>query len=185
MKVLIAVDQTEASHNALEWVLSSQWSQDCRFKILSVMPPLHDLYNAGIEILQTDSRSKERRELKANLENFLRGCSARLRESFSRDRVECAIAEGPVARSIVAASVAWQADMIVVGRRELGLVARVMGVSVSQEVQNLATCRVRAIRASDLDVSRTRRALEASAAREGQSGVSSDPSGRRGAVNSK
>lgn len=169
MKVLVALDQTEASSYALEWILAHKWQDDCQFKIVTVMPPLHDLQSAGMEILQTDPRSRERRELKTSLENFLLGCTARMAESFARENIEIALAEGDAARAIVTAAVTWGAELVVVGRRELGFVSRMMTWSVSREVERLSTCAVKVVTADDIRLVQARQALQSGYLREKES----------------
>lgn len=161
MKVLIAIDQSEASHHAIEWVLSNVWEANCRFKLLTVMKPLHNLRHAGIEILQTDPHSRERLELRSNLFNFLEGNAARLREVFSSYCVESSLVEGDAAKNIVGVAAFWHADLIVMGRRKMGLLSRLAAESVSREVEKTAPCRLRIISAEDVKTLQIRQALAA------------------------
>lgn len=121
--ILLAYNQTSDSDRALQRASEMAGFYDARIVVTSVAP---------IAVGTTFSETRQAREL--------RRAGARLQE-LGHD-VELVEAVGDIAEAIVEVALRCDADLIVVGTRELGAIERLLGHSVSEGVQRMARCDV-------------------------------------------
>jgi nucleotide-binding universal stress UspA family protein len=142
MKVLLAIDGSAPSQDAIEEVAHRPWPNASTLRILSVIqpytPPATEVVLASATLEEIRQREKQ------DAEQLTR--QARERIAAPGLSVETAIGEGDPRTAIVDAADEWQADLIVVGSHgRTGLKRLVMG-SVAQAVVAHAHCSVEVVR---------------------------------------
>ena len=121
--ILLAYNQTSDSDRALQRAAELAGFYDARVVVTSVVP---------VMVGDTIADTRQAREL--------RRAGSRLEELGVE--VELVEAIGDIAEAIVEVSLRYDADLIVVGTRELGAIERLLGHSVSEGVQRMARCDV-------------------------------------------
>ena len=142
MRILLAIDGSAPSQDALEEVVHRPWPSPSTLRILSVIQPYTP---PATEIVLASATLEEVRQRQAqDAEQFTR--QARERIGASGLNVETAVREGDPRTAIIDAADEWQADLIVVGSHgRTGLTRLVMG-SVAQAVVAHAHCSVEVVR---------------------------------------
>jgi nucleotide-binding universal stress UspA family protein len=117
MKVMIAVDNSNSSRKAVEWVTRSNWGQDTVFRVLGVIDaPL-------MELGETADKEEAMQAVVDVDTNYL---NTRLRGLHVDNALTC----GKPASEIVLQAQLWQAELIIVGslgQDESGAVLRGVG----------------------------------------------------------
>jgi nucleotide-binding universal stress UspA family protein len=142
MKILLAIDGSAPSQDAIAEVARRRWPSPSALLILSVIQPYTP---PATEIVLASATLEEVRQRQAqDAEQFTR--KARERIGASGLSVETAVREGDPRTAIIDAADEWQADLIVVGSHgRTGLTRLVMG-SVAQAVVAHAHCSVEVVR---------------------------------------
>jgi nucleotide-binding universal stress UspA family protein len=142
MKILLAIDGSAPSQDAIEEVARRPWPSPSTLRILSVIQPYTP---PATEIVLASATLEEVRQRQAqDAEQLTR--QAREGVSASGLSVETAVREGDPRTAIIDAADEWQADLIVVGSHgRTGLTRLVMG-SVAQAVVAHAHCSVEVVR---------------------------------------
>jgi nucleotide-binding universal stress UspA family protein len=140
--VLVGMDGSEDSFQALRFLLGLPLARRTKLRLLSVVEPLHYPTSApgmlrGHLIRMLKEVESERR---GELENVLEKAAKELEGSITR--VTRSTPTGNPADVIVAAAAAHHADLVVVGARGLGGMSRLLLGSVSERVLRHAPCSV-------------------------------------------
>jgi nucleotide-binding universal stress UspA family protein len=130
--IVVGYDQTPGSQTALERAATLAKALGSKLVVISVTPLMVSIGRSGGPIDPTDPPEKHAEELKAARE-YLEGQGI---------EADYAPAIGEPADAIVQLAEERSADMIVVGTREHGLAARLVGQSVSESVSHHAHCDV-------------------------------------------
>lgn len=140
--VLVAVDESEHSLRAVEFVASFALNSGLRMRLIHVMEPLRFPSSAPSFIRAQLQAALEglKRERKAKADATLASAAARLRGKVGT--VELATAEGVPGDMIVAAAIEEGVDLVVVGARGLGAIQGLLLGSVSERVLTSAHCPV-------------------------------------------
>ncbi len=144
--ILVAVDDSEHSRNALDWVLNLPWHADTKFTLLSVLPPMVDSFANGFDALHTRGVSNFRAEQVNITKEFLAKSHARFRQVFGNDRCSAEFIEGSPAEAILEKARSLPAGLVVLGSRAHGPMKRILMGSVSQEVVLQAPCPVEVVK---------------------------------------
>ena len=131
-KIVIGYDETEARRRALERAAELAKAFEAHLVVTSVAPVTITTTGRSIGADPVETAADHRQELH-EARVYLEG------EGLSADYVE---AVGHEAESILAAARERSADLIVIGSRELTLLQRVLGQSVSDAVKHGARCDV-------------------------------------------
>jgi nucleotide-binding universal stress UspA family protein len=142
MKILLAIDGSTPSHDAINEVARRPWPSPSTVRILSIIqpytPPATEIVLASAtleEIRRQQARDAEQLTWQAGERIAARGLS-----------IETAVREGDPRTAIIDAADEWDADLIVVGSHgRTGLERLVMG-SVAQAVVAHAHCSVEVVR---------------------------------------
>lgn len=142
MKIILAIDGSAHSQDAIEEVARRPWPSPSTLRILSVIqpytPPATEVVLASATLEQIGQRQAQEAEQLTQ--------HARERLAASGLPVETAVREGDPRTAIVDAADEWQADLIVVGSHgRTGLTRLVLG-SVAQAVVAHAHCSVEVVR---------------------------------------
>jgi nucleotide-binding universal stress UspA family protein len=142
MKILLAIDGSAPSQNAIEEVARRPWPSPSAVRILSVIQPYTP---PATEVVLASATFEEiRQQQAADAERFTRQASERIASPGLS--VETAVREGDPRTAIVDAADEWHADLIVVGSHgRTGLERLVLG-SVAQAVVAHAHCSVEVVR---------------------------------------
>jgi nucleotide-binding universal stress UspA family protein len=130
--IVVGYDQTPGSQTALERAATLAKALGSKLVVTSVTPLMVSIGRSGGPIDPTDPPEKHAEELKAARE-YLEGQGI---------EADYAPAIGEPAEAIVQLAEERSAEMIVVGTREHGLAARLVGQSVSDSVSHHAHCDV-------------------------------------------
>ncbi len=144
--ILVAIDDTEHSKNALEWVLKLPWPDDARFTLLSVIAAPVDVQTAGVDALYTRADSSERKQMRESTNKMLEECAIRLEEKVGIGKVNTELRKGDSVDIILSMAASIPAGLIVMGSRTRGHMTRFFMGSVSQEVVLKAPCPVEVVK---------------------------------------
>lgn len=130
--IVVGYDQTPGSQRALERAATLAKALGSKLVVTSVTPLMVSIGRSGGPIDPTDPPEKHAKELEA------------AREYLEAQGIEADYqpAIGEPADAIVQLADERSAEMIVIGTREHGLAARLIGASVSESVSHHAHCDV-------------------------------------------
>lgn len=144
--ILIAVDNSEHSRHAMDWVLKLPWHDDTKFNLISILPLMVDNFTNGIDALHTRGVTNAREEQMQMTKEFLKKSLSRFQHAFGSNRVTGEFTEGNPGETILNKARKWPAGLIVLGSRAHGPMKRVIMGSVSQEVVLQAPCPVEVVK---------------------------------------
>lgn len=142
MKVLIAIDEEQASEEAISEVIGRSWEEGTIVRVLHAVgkfvPPAQELwYDAGGDLDEARQVIKTRAEIEAG-----QAADRLCRHGLT---VEVAVRDGEPGPAIVEEAKEWGADMIVVGSRGHTGIQRILVGSVSHYVVDHASCPVEVV----------------------------------------
>jgi nucleotide-binding universal stress UspA family protein len=130
--IVVGYDETEAARRAVERAATLAKAFESKLVVTSVAPVTITTTGRSIGADPVETAAEHRQEL-ADARTYLEG------EGLTADYVE---AVGHEAESILEVARERSADMIVVGSRELTMLHRLLGQSVSDAVSHGARCDV-------------------------------------------
>ncbi len=141
MKILVAVDESDYSRDAVEFITETLWKVDDEFMVLTVVEPLPvdygmGLFTGGQEITQDYSRACD----------LVAEFGLLLREELPANKTDAKVLTGGVVDQICEYARRWNADMIVVGSHGRKGLQHFMLGSVAEEVLKNAPCTVEVIK---------------------------------------
>jgi nucleotide-binding universal stress UspA family protein len=140
VKILVAVDDSEFSEQALRFAAAHVPAQGAEIRVLHVLQPI--AFSAPPQMAaayapELESQGKEAREL------VERAAAALRPKGF---KVETAVEKGDIRLKIVDCAAEWNADLIVVGSHGRTGIPRVLLGSVAEFVARQAPCSVLIVR---------------------------------------
>jgi nucleotide-binding universal stress UspA family protein len=130
--IVVGYDETDPARRALERAAQVAKAFEAKLVVTSVAPVTITTTGRSIGADPVETAADHRREL-AEARAYLEG------EGLTADYIE---AVGHEAESILAAARERSADMIIVGTREVSVLQRLLGQSVSDAVSHGARCDV-------------------------------------------
>jgi nucleotide-binding universal stress UspA family protein len=130
--IVVGYDETDPARRALERAAQMAKAFEAKLVVTSVAPVTITTTGRSIGADPVETAADHRREL-AEARAYLEG------EGLTADYIE---AVGHEAESILAAARERSADMIIVGTREVSVLQRLLGQSVSDAVSHGARCDV-------------------------------------------
>jgi nucleotide-binding universal stress UspA family protein len=145
MKTLVAIDGSECSMRALEYIASRNWNDEDQFMVLNVVEPLPADLGLGIVPPPSIPGSIEDK-LYAESAEISGIAGARIQKALPKNLVEVRVASGIVAETICDSAASWNADLIVLGSHgRKGLTHFLLG-SVAEEVLKKSPCSVEVVK---------------------------------------
>jgi nucleotide-binding universal stress UspA family protein len=144
MRVILAIDDSHFSADAVEEVAARPWPPDTTVRVLSAVepmspPPASELwYDAG------GSLERVQQEITRRFEELTARAADSLRESGLR--AETVVRPGDPRSVIVDEATEWSADLIVVGSHGYSGIKRWLLGSVAHSVVTHAPCSVQVVR---------------------------------------
>ncbi|MBK9143369.1 MAG: universal stress protein [Candidatus Melainabacteria bacterium] len=144
MKIIVAVDGSECSDNAVNFVAEHGWKAGTRFMVLSIIQPPPREFNFLRQTSDVPTTYEEK--IATQSKKIASKAAERLEKELSGFVVEQKVESGPVAETIVRVARSWQADLIVVGSHGRTGVEKILLGSVAEEIVKTAPCSVEVIR---------------------------------------
>jgi nucleotide-binding universal stress UspA family protein len=153
MKVLIAIDDSDCSSNAVDSATRQTWQDDTEFCLISVMAPIYNEYLlAG---LCAPSLEEMQTEYKNQLQQMIDQKIIQLKKNHPNNQISGLVISGGIAESIIEHAKAWDADLIILGSHgRTGLEKFWLG-SVAEKVLNHAPCSVEVVKLKKLHADET------------------------------
>jgi nucleotide-binding universal stress UspA family protein len=143
MRIILAIDDSQFSADAVEEVRARLWPADTTVRVLSavepITPPVTEPYYDGSGTLE-----RLRQELTKRCEELTARAADSLRESGLR--AETVVRPGDPRSVIVDEATEWSADLIVVGSHGYAGIKRFLLGSVAHSVVSHAPCSVQVVR---------------------------------------
>lgn len=142
MKIVLAVDESAYSEEAVREVATREWPASTTVRVLyaveKFVPPAQELwYDAGGNL------DRAREEVKEQAERLVAGIAEKLRASGLM--VETIVRDGDPRTVIVDEAKSWSADLIVIGSHGYTGLKRLLLGSVAQAVVDHAPCPVEVV----------------------------------------
>lgn len=143
MKVLVAVDNSECSAEAIRFAAASKWPENTTFRVITVIEPIY--LEFGIPAPYTAYMEEAEQAMIRERSQMVSNYATQIKEKTGCPAEHVAIG-GLVASTILDHAKDWQADMIVLGSHgRRGLQKLLLG-SVAERVACLAPCTVQIVR---------------------------------------
>ncbi len=147
MKILLAIDGSSQSEQALLEVAGRPWPEGSHIKVVTVYdPPPHftpEVWGMTSRETYTMARGHLQKSAEEIVERAHSSLSSVLEKSI---HLTTEVLEGEPRRAILDASDSWGADLIVVGAQGHGAVSRFLLGSVSSALVHHAKCSVEIVR---------------------------------------
>ncbi len=144
MRVLVAIDGSECSAQAVDSLLERVWADGTVFRLITVIEPTFYMY--GVPGGYVEPVVEAERELADYCRNLCADKAARIKKALPRCEVSTEVLKGLVAESIIDEAVQWAADLIVLGSHGRTGVKRFLLGSVAEKVASHAPCSVEIIK---------------------------------------
>ncbi len=142
MRILIAVEESDCSRQALEEVMERRWPEDSEFRLINVFEPFlpygPEIYSARAidSIVQAEQEllAAKKLQLKENVEE--------LKHSVGNCTVSADVLSGDIRNTILDEAKQWGADLIVLGSHGRKGFSKLFLGSVAEGVAGHADCSV-------------------------------------------
>ncbi len=143
MKVLIAVDGSDCSARAIEFVSERKWDKDDQFSVVSIVEPIPA--DVGVGYFPVNSGGIYQQQYD-DIANICGTSAATLKRLMPESHVEVKVETGLVAETICDYAETWDADLIILGSHGRKGISHFLLGSVAEEVLKKAPCSVEVIK---------------------------------------
>lgn len=147
MKVLIALDHSDCSKEAMESAYSQKWPANTEFQLLHVVEPVYVSY--GITSAYIQPMLDAHRDFIKTYKQVMKDTVAEFQNNMSGHEVTGCVIEGTPAQVILDTADEWKADLIIVGSHGRTGFKRFLMGSVAQKVASHAPCSVNIIKSKN------------------------------------
>ncbi|MBX9949352.1 MAG: universal stress protein [Candidatus Obscuribacterales bacterium] len=138
--VLVAVDDSEHSAAAVEWLQWQEWMKQSHIALLSVTEPLHQSAMDGIRSASDHLLTYQAEKML--IESLLTKWGIFLQQGANAREITRGTVDGSPAETILTGARNWPANLIVMGAHGRTGIAKIMLGSVSQHISTHAHCSV-------------------------------------------
>ena len=144
MKILLPVDGSECSGEAVQELIRRPWPSGTQVEVLSVAQPAPEYPDTQLmgRSIHLESVERETKRAQENVDE----AAASIRQGTPLVSVTTQVVEGSVKEEIVREATTWGADLIVMGSHGYGAAMRFLMGSVSLSVMLHAPCSVEIVR---------------------------------------
>ena len=139
-KILVALDGSKASNNALSFALKLADNLSANVELLTVVPPVF-LPSYSIYVLKSDAISECAKNLEISFRGVLSKAQEEARGSHPKTNVSTRFEKGEPSEKIVEVANQGGFELIIIGSRGLGGIVSALG-SVSSRVVDKSNCPV-------------------------------------------
>lgn len=144
-RIVVAVDHSPCSVNAMKWVASIPWRSGTEILLLSVVDTF-EKYSAESSVLRAADMLIEWQKKQSQLAKLLKSLAGKLKIATGLESVNVLITGGDPRQAIIDEAENWDADMIVMGSHGRSGVSRMLMGSVAQAVLAHASCSVEIVK---------------------------------------
>jgi len=149
--ILIPVEQSERSAQAVQYVLDTHWPEDVTFHVVTVIADVNasEVLNE-VEQKFVDKQDEEYAQLRQDAETRVAGYAQQMNERFGEDRASYQVLEGNVRDEILKVADNLPAGLIVVGSQGKGFVEKLLLGSVSHTIALQSACSVEVVKPAEV-----------------------------------
>jgi nucleotide-binding universal stress UspA family protein len=148
MKVLVAIDHSEYSANAVDSLLTRPWPPDTEFRVINVVEPAWYLaYGLVYDPAAVNALVAAEEEIKKSAMVMVEKQAKKIRDTLRDLKVEGRVLEGNPAATIIDDADTWNADLVVVGSHGRRGWQKLLG-STAQKIAIDAPCSVEILTSS-------------------------------------
>lgn len=140
--ILVAVDNSECSAAALEWLSCQQWAREKNIIMLSVLAKLPSSFQNMATTAQASEMLLDQQLEESLAAALLENWSEMLAEKLGREIVPFAVTSGEAKEEIIKLATQLSCDLIVLGSHGRSELSKLLLGSVSQSVAVSAPCSV-------------------------------------------
>jgi len=151
MKVLIAIDHSDASSLVIDAIVKAEWPEDLHFKLVHVLAPLEEM-GTTLNISTPEwheSLNSAQEQLRSSAQVLLSEYAEKLKSVFPNCKCTLHLEEKedqPVDACVLSIAGDWQPDLIVVGSHGKRGLTRLLLGSVSFSLLCQSSCSVRIVK---------------------------------------
>lgn len=143
MKVLVALDGSDCSMTALDFVTSRPWKRDDEFMVLTVVEPIR--LDVGVGHVPPPTVTIDHQTYKDSVATSKAG-EEKIRKALPDNQAQSRVEEGFVADTICGFAKEWQSDLIILGSHGRKGIKHFLLGSVAEEVLKQAGCSVEIVK---------------------------------------
>jgi nucleotide-binding universal stress UspA family protein len=144
MKILIAVDGSECSSEAVDTVAARSWPEDTELRVITIVEPIY--YEYAYPGAYMPSLGEAQKEYYAYCNDLVYSKVAQLKKACSRNTITSKVIDGLIADSIIEEAKNWDADLLVLGSHGRRGFQKFLLGSVAEKVATHAPCSVEIIK---------------------------------------
>ena len=146
MKVLVPIDDSDCSWNAVHSLSKRAWHESVEFNIVTVVPfSPRPPYAMG----SVDDQHKTQNMLKEYGQQLIDGTVAEVKKIVKHSQVSGKVLVGGITSSIVQEAEDWKPDLIVMGSHGRKGFQKLFLGSVAEEVSKQVNCKIEIIKEMD------------------------------------
>lgn len=142
MKILIAVDDSQAAEEVIQAVEARVWPETTQFRIINVVEPVPYYGSEIITSAATEKIVEAEREAFEQRQRHIDSLVQSLKDALHLPTVSGDVISGDIRQSIIDESCNWQADLIFLGTHKRHGISKLFLGSVSEDVAKQADCSV-------------------------------------------
>lgn len=147
MRVLVAIDNSKSSQEAVTCLSERLWHEGTEFLVVHVLEPVSPEY-ASMYVTYSSTYSRAVAERLCDAEKLAKNAADYIKKRVPHAQIHSLVLEGPVKECLVEKAKDWQADFIIMGSQGRTGLSKLMLGSVAEMVLSSSPCSVEVVRAS-------------------------------------
>lgn len=154
-RIVIALDHSQCSVEALKWVARIPWSGGTEILLLSVVDEMIERFSDETSVLRAADILNDWQKKQSKRTRTLNSLANKLKKATGLQSVNIRIASGDPEQVIVSEAESWDADLIVMGSHGRTGVSKMLMGSVAQAVLGHASCSVEIVKTENAHLNST------------------------------